>query len=68
MMKVYFYGSKALVRVLAAGRTVWCVETGEGWQLGDNRSLNLARRIARRILADDYPQEHITFYFISGEK
>ena len=68
MMKVYFYGSKALVRVLAAGRTVWCVETGEGWQLGDDRSLNRARRIARRILADDYPQEHVTFYFISGEK
>lgn len=68
MMKVYFYGSKALVRVLAAGRMAWCVETGEGWQLGNNRSLNRARHIARHILTDNYPQKHVTFYFISGEK
>lgn len=68
MMKVYFYGSKALIRVLAAGRTVWCVETGEGWQLGDNRSLNRARRIARRIFEDDAIQPHVTFYFVSGKK
>lgn len=76
-MKIYFYGSRALVRVLAAGREVWCEETGEGWQMGigwnrpelrwtfPGSTLNQARRVARRILAEE---ERKTFFFISGEK
>lgn len=61
-MKIYFYGSRALVRVLAAGRLVWCLETGEGFQM-TAPSVNQARRVARRILADDDRQ---TFFFLAG--
>lgn len=64
-MKIYFYGSRALVRVLATGRTVYCAETGEGWQLEGGCSLNRARhtaRIIRRYFGCN------TFYFMSGKK
>jgi len=59
-MRIYFYGSRALVRALVVGREVWCVETGEGWQLG-TRSLRSARRVARAILAEP---ERKTFFFV----
>lgn len=68
---------KAVVRALAAGRTVWCAETGEGWQLGEGwvraslgftfpgSSLNCARHVARRIFAEE---ERKNFFFGSGVK
>lgn len=65
-MRFYFRGSRALVRVLAAGRTAWCVETGEGWQCEGGASLNHARRFARVILAPEEGRK--TFFFVSGEK
>lgn len=64
-MKIYFYDSRALVRVLAAGRTVWCAETGEGFLLEGGDCLNHARRVARAILDDNARK---TFFFVSGKK
>ena len=61
-MKMYLFNSKAVIRALAAGRIVWCVETGEGWQLG-KLSLNRARRVARLIFCEE---ERQTFFFNSG--
>ena len=55
---------KAVVRALAAGRTVWCAETGEGFQMAAC-SLNRARHIARYIFAEE---ERKNFFFGSGAK
>lgn len=55
---------KAVVRALAAGRTVWCAETGEGFQMMAC-SLNRARHIARHIFAEE---ERKNFFFGSGVK
>lgn len=68
---------KAVIRALAAGRAVWCAETGEGWQLGKgwNRaslsftfpgsSLNHARHLAHEIFSEE---ERKNFFFGSGVK
>ena len=53
---------KAVVRALAAGRVVWCAETGEGFQMMAC-SLNRARRVARRIFAEEMRKN---FFFGSG--
>ncbi len=55
---------KAFVRALAAGRTIWCAETGEGFQTA-SRSINHARHVTRRILAEE---ERKNFFFGSGVK
>ena len=68
---------KAVIRALAAGRTVWCAETGEGWQQGEGwdraslsftfpgSSLNRARHLASHIFAEE---ERKNFFFGSGVK
>lgn len=48
-MRIYLFTRKALVYALAAGRTVWCAESGEGWQLGVP-SLRCAKHTAEMIL------------------
>ena len=55
---------KAVVRALAAGRVVWCAETGEGFQMAAC-SLNRARRVAHHIFAEDMRKN---FFFGSGVK
>jgi hypothetical protein len=52
------------VRALAAGRTVWCAETGEGFQM-TACSLNRARHIAHYIFVEE---ERKNFFFGSGVK
>lgn len=59
-MKTMLNSRVAIVRALAAGRTVWCVETGEGWQMEGGASLNRARHLARWILEDF--DDRKTFY------
>ena len=56
---------KAVVRALAAGRTIWCAETGEGFQMASRPTINRARHVARRILAEE---ERKNFFFGSGVK
>lgn len=63
-MRIYLKDSRsavsALARGLATGHTVWCAETGEGWQLG-TRSARHARNIARVIMR--YHEGHTFFYY-----
>lgn len=40
------------VEILRTGRTLWCLETGEGWQLGDPTSWS--KRALRRFIARHY--------------
>lgn len=63
-MSIYLFTRKALVRALAAGRLVWCAETGEGWQLEGGCSLNRARHHAGVILRY---WEGNTFYIRTNE-
>lgn len=42
----------AVIRALAAGRVVWCAETGEGFQMEGGASLNQARHLASWIFND----------------
>lgn len=48
-MKSILNSRVAIVRALASGRSVWCAETGEGWQHEGGCSLNQARRVVRWI-------------------
>ena len=61
-MRIYLFTRKALVYALAAGRTVWCAETGEGWEL-EPTSLNRARRVADSIIRY---AEGTTFFVVNG--
>lgn len=63
-MRTYLYTRKALVYALAAGRTVWCAESGEGWQLG-LPSLRGAKHTAELILRY---AEGTTFFVMKGVK
>ena len=64
-MRIYLKDSRstvtALARGLATGYTVWCLETGEGWQLG-MPSARHARVIARAILRYGDHEGHAFFY------
>lgn len=67
-MRIYLSDSRsavsAVARGLAMGRTVWCAETGEGWQMGGLLSLRHARNIARIIAQDETRR---TFFYEDGE-
>lgn len=63
-MRTYLNTFKALSYALASGRTVWCAETGEGWQLG-LASLRNAKHLASMLLRDE---ECITFFLMDGVK
>lgn len=68
-IKVTLSSHRALVRAIAAGRTVWCAETCEGWQLTAPCSLNYARKRAASITRkwlEDIPNPH--FYMLAGER
>lgn len=66
-MRIYLKDSRsavtALARGLATGRTVWCEETGEGWQLG-MPSARHARILAKLWIAHE---EARTFFYDSEE-
>lgn len=67
-IKVTLSSHRALVRAIAAGRTVWCAETGEGWQVPPV-SINYARKRAASITRkwlEDIPNPH--FYILAGER
>lgn len=40
------------VEALRCGRTLWCRQSGEGWQLGD--PANWSKRALRRFIARHY--------------
>lgn len=56
----------AVARALAAGRVVWCAETGEGWQREGGCTLNAARHLARLLVADC--DNRGTFYIVLGQR
>lgn len=63
-MRIYLNTFKALSYALASGRTVWCAETGEGWQLG-LASLHNAKDLANALLRET---EGATFFLMDGVK
>lgn len=63
-MKSILNSRVAIVRALAGGRSVWCAETGEGWQCEGGCSLNHARQVVRWIFI--LTGENKTF-FIAGD-
>ena len=65
MTKTLLDSRIAVIRALAAGLTVWCLETGEGFQNVGGSSLNHARHRARWIIEDC--DERKTFYIVRGE-
>lgn len=64
-MRIYLSDSysvfNAIARALAAGHAVFCEETCEGWQLGDDLTPRHALKIARKIM--DYNKGGTFFYY-----
>ena len=50
MLSLYFNDSKTLVRAIAAGKVVECINTGERFQTPGGCSMNHARKRAATIL------------------
>ena len=50
MSKVSLNGFRAIARAFAAGYTVWCAETGEGFLREGGCSLNSAKRVLHHIM------------------
>ena len=48
-MKFYLMSRTAIARALAAGKTVWCASTEEGFEL-HCRSFRHAKQAAKRIM------------------
>lgn len=67
MSKIYLNNFRAVARAIAAGRTVWCLETDEGWCREGGCALNSARRTARRILRYWALDEEAHTFFIWDE-
>lgn len=51
-MKKFLNTRSQCVHALASSATLWCLETGEGWQMAPGQSVQAARRLFARILLD----------------
>ena len=60
MSKIYLNNFRAIARAFAAGYTVWCAETGEGFLRTGGSSLNSATRVLHHIMR--MFDERNTFY------
>lgn len=49
-MKFYLCNRNAIARALMAGYSVWCEETGEGWQKLPGTTWRSARHLAATLL------------------
>jgi len=49
-MKKFLNTRSQCVHALSSGATLWCLETGEGWQMAPGQSVRAAQRLFARIL------------------
>lgn len=49
-MKKFLNTRSQCVHALVSCATLWCLETGEGWQMAPGQSVQAARRLFARIL------------------